>query len=238
MRRLLLPLLLALAALAAPALAREIEPRAARDARSLGTDRGVVILSLRSQMQLDGPLHVWFEAADDVARRSADHLRFERNQGVPIMGSNMIDRRAIAYAFPAGRWRLLANTVRCDSVPPPGSTCIGGLGGIYPTARYDGSSILLEVRPGAVLDAGELILEFPAGEDLTISFRQLWRSARAMRLKWRPLPQDVAARLAAPFAGLPAARIETVAAGERSALSCQNERAKIHSGLALPFACD
>ncbi|HKR24722.1 MAG TPA: hypothetical protein VJS15_05650 [Allosphingosinicella sp.] len=236
MRSFLLLLLVALAA-AAPAGAREIEPGAVRTARALGAERCVVILSLRSQMQLDGPLHVWFEAADEVARRSADHLRFERNQGVPIMGSNMIDRRAVAYAFPAGRWRLVASTVRCDSVPPPGATCTGGLGGIYPTGRYDGSSILLEVRPGTVLDAGELILEFPAGEDLTVSFRRLWRSAHAMRLKWRALPGEVTARLAAPFAGLPVARLDRVADGERSAISCADDRAKIHSRLALPFAC-
>ena len=228
-----------LLAVAGEAQAREIEPRAARSERALRPNQGVIILSLRSQAQLDGPLHVWFEAADDTARASADHIRFERGQGVPILGRNMIDRRVIAFAVPAGRWRLLAHATKCNDIPPPGAYCMvtgAGAGLNYPTWNYGSSSIELEVRPRTLIDAGELILEFPAGTAID-SFRQLRREGSSMRLRWRPLPAEAVAAARTSFAGLPAHAFAGPSPYERSAVSCEDDGAKINGGLTLPFDC-
>ena len=232
--------LLALA-IVAPAQARDIEPREVRNTRSLRTNQGIVILSLRSQHQVGGKLTVWFEAADETARASAEHIRFERKQGVPMLGTNMVDRRPLAFAVPAGRWRLLAHTVLCEQIPPPGTECtvLGGINsGSYPTGRHDGSSIAFEVRPNELVNAGELFLEFPVGTDIEgTSFRDLYRIGTSMQLKWRALSGDAISQVATPFAGLPSAEIQGVADHERSAISCENDGAKVHSGMSLPFAC-
>lgn len=225
---------------AVPAAAREIEPKTVQNLRSVRAGHGAVIFSLRSQAQLGGKLRVYFEAADDVARGHAEHLRFERAQGAPFLGSNMIDRKARAYSLPAGRWRLLAHVTACAGIPPPGSECIvlAGGSGSHPTGRYDGSSIVFDVQPGRVLNAGELMLEYPEGTDLGVSYGALSRLSRTLRLKWRPLPENVAAPLLAPFRGVPVVNMEGVASAETSNVRCDNDRAKIQSGLVLPFLCE
>jgi hypothetical protein len=223
---------------ASPAAAREAEPNQVKAARDVKAGHGVVILSLRSQDQLFGKLSVWFAADDDTARRSgADHVKFERKQGVPLAGYNMVDLKPSAFSVPAGKWRLLAHTVRCGQLPPPDTTCVvtGANSGIYPTGRYDGSSVLLDVQPGSVLDAGDLILEFPAGTEVRGKVKM--KRQRTMRLRWKPLPEARAAAIVAPFAGLPVRRLDGVSPEESSQIRCANDKAKINSGLSMPWDC-
>ena len=225
----------------APAPAREIEPDPVGRARTLRASEGLLIFSLRSQNQLDGKLSVWFEAVDEETRARGDYLKFERKQGVPLLGANMIDRAARAYISPAGRWRLLAHTTRCGDLPPPNTQCVilsGPMSGTFPTARYDGSTIVLDVRPGRVFNAGELMLEFPAGTDVeTPSVNVRRRLGSTMRLRWRPLPSEDVSRLAQPFSRLAVDAIGGISENERSAVTCENDEAKINDGLTLPFDC-
>lgn len=224
-----------------PAAAREIEPDPVARARTLRASEGVLIFSLRSQNQLDGKLSIWFEAADEATRARGDYLKFERKQGVPLLGANMIDRATRAYIVPAGRWRLLAHTTRCGDLPPPNTQCVilsGPMSGTFPTARYDGSSIVLDVRPGRVFNAGELMLEYPAGTDVeTPSANGRRRLGSTMRLRWRPLPPEEVSRLARPFAALEVDPIGGIDEAERSTVTCENDGAKINDGLTLPFVC-
>lgn len=237
MRRFIVTFAVASAAMAASVSAKDIEPKQIKDAAAIGRGNGVVILSVRSQDQLFGKLSIWFEAADEIARRSADQIKFERKQGIPLAGYNMVDLKPSAFRVPAGKWRLLAHTVHCGELPPPNAVCsvTGVGGGIYPTARYDGSSLVLDVRPGAVTNGGDVILEFPEGTDLRKGpnlKRQL-----AMRLKWKPLPEPVAAAIVRRFPGLEAHQVEGVAPSDLSIVRCADAKAKTNGGMTIPFDC-
>ena len=84
-------------ALAVPAHA--IEPRSIKSARQVKAGQGALRLSVQSQVQQGGTIHLWFLREGGDPAKSADLLKFERKQGVPLMGTNTVDSRPLVYSI-------------------------------------------------------------------------------------------------------------------------------------------
>jgi hypothetical protein len=209
--------------------ARADNARQLSSAQRLRPDMGAIRVSVQSQVQLTGPLFVWFVREGGDPARNADLLRFERGQGVPVLGSNMVDSRAQVYAVRPGRYRLIAHSKSCSSLPPPNAICsVGG-----PTERYEGETPVFEVRAGQLTEVGELILEAPAGTPIgeETGMRQMATNPYSFRIRVRPSEQP----LPPDFASLSRGPAVEVPAGFRSAISC---RARPDGAMMyLPFAC-
>ena len=191
-------ILLALACLALAAPANAVEPRSIASASRVKAGMGAVRLSIQSQTQHAGTLHVWFlREGGDLANKD-DLLKFERKQGVPLMGLNMIDSSPKVFALPAGRYRLLAHGVKCPGLPPEGTICsITENWNHYltPTRRYGFDAPAFEVAAGQLTDAGEFILEAPAGSpmDEQSAFKFGQKNPEAFQIRIRPIAQPVPA---------------------------------------------
>lgn len=226
---------LAVAAAAAPAQAKEPKPIAS--AKQVKPGMGAVRLSVQSQTQQAGTLHVWFLREGGDPGRSADLLKIERKTGVPLIGQNMIDSRPRIYAVPAGRYRLLAHGVKCPMVPPVGAYACSitemGSHSIAPAFRYGDPAPVFEVEEGKLTDAGEFILEAPAGtpidEDSALKYAQ--RSGPSFMVRVRP----IAAAVPKEFQSLEAGPAPVVPETFRSNISC----AKRPPGamMYIPFDC-
>ena len=222
----------------APASA--IEPRSIKSASSLKADQGALRISVRSQVQLGGTLHLWFLRDGGDPNKSSDVLKFERKQGVPLAGTNTIDSRPIVYQVPEGRYRLLAHGVNCDGVPPENSLCVLRIGGSFsieqPTGRYGEPSPAFAVVAGALTDAGEYVLELPLGSKLgeRISSREAIERNLKAAIRWRP----IAAPLLTTFVSVTAGPSPSVPAEFRSNLRCEI-KPKDATGMMLfyPFEC-
>lgn len=221
---------------AAPALA--IEPRAITSARQIKPQQGAVRLSVQSQVQQQGTIHLWFLREGGDPSRSADLLKFERKQGVPLLGLNTVDSRPAVYPVAPGRYRLLAYGVACPMLPPPGTfACSSTMNGVpigqMPARRYEGEVPSFEVAPGRLTDAGEFILEArpgaPIGEEAALKF--LMRDHRAFEIRVRPATQ----KLPPAFGSVATGPDPQVPAGFRSQISCR-QRPK-GAMMYLPFAC-
>jgi hypothetical protein len=197
--------------------------------RLLRGEMGAVRLSVQSQVQLSGPLYIWFLREGGDPSRDADLLRFVRGQGVPLMGSNMVDSRAQIFAVRPGRYRLIAHSKSCSSLPPPNAICTAG----GPTERYEGETPVFEVRAGQVTDAGEFILEAPPGTTIgeATGMRQMANNPLSFRLRVRASQQP----WPAAFAAVPRGPSLEVPAGFASAIRC---RARPDGAMMyLPFDC-
>lgn len=226
------------AALLATAPALAIEPRTISSAGQVKNGQGAVRLSVQRQVQQGGTIHLWFVREGGDPARSADVLKFERKQGVPLLGMNTVDSRPAIYSVPAGRYRLLAYGVACPMLPPPGTyACQATINNIphgeMPARRYDGDVPSFEVRPGQLTEAGEFILEArpdaPIAEKAALTFLQ--RDHRAFEIRVRPtaVPRPTG------FAKLTAGPVPTVPPGFESRISCR-QRPK-GAMMYLPFAC-
>ena len=224
-------------ALAVPAHA--IEPRSIKSARQVKAGQGALRLSVQSQVQQGGTIHLWFLREGGDPAKSADLLKFERKQGVPLMGTNTVDSRPLVYSIAPGRYRLLGYGVACAGLPPVGTTgCSARMNGVsmgtMPARRYDGEMVPgFEVRDGQLTDAGEFILEADpnvefAGFALGMSkCRPLANGSRRVRPLAVP-PAD-------GFQSLPAGPKVEVPAGFVSKISC---RARPKGAMMyLPFQC-
>lgn len=228
--------IIAAALLATPALA--IEPRAISSAGQIKREQGAVRLSVQSQVQQGGTFHLWFLREGGDPSRSADVLKFERKQGVPLLGVNTVDSRPATYSVRAGRYRLLAYGVACPMLPPPGTyACQAMINNIptgqMPARRYEGDVPSFEVRPGELTEAGEFILEArpdaPIAEGGALDFLQ--RDHRAFEIRVRPTALPRPAGLAKVVVG-PA---PIVPPGFVSQISCR-QRPK-GAMMYIPFAC-
>lgn len=233
--RALFTLFIALLA-ATPALA--IEPRTISSANQIKPQHGAVRLSVQSQVQQQGTIHLWFLRENGDPSRSADVLKFERKQGVPLLGLNTVDSRPAVYSVPPGRYRLLAYGVACPMLPPPGTyACSARMNNVsigqMPARRYQGEVPWFEVAAGKLTDAGEFILEArpgaPIGEDAALKF--LMRDHRAFEIRVRPtdVPRPPA------FSAVPAGPDPHVPPEFRSQISCR-KRPK-GAMMYLPFTC-
>ena len=221
---------------ASPALA--VEPRAISSARQIKPQHGAVRLSVQSQVQQQGTIHLWFVREGGDPGRSADILKFERKQGVPLLGMNTVDSRPAVYSVAPGRYRLLAYGVACPMLPPPGTyACSSTINNIpigsMPARRYDGDVPSFEVEAGKLTDAGEFILEArpdaPISEEAALKF--LLRDHRAFEIRVRasalPRPAAFGAAGTGPEPNVPAEF--------QSRISCR-QRPK-GAMMYLPFTC-
>ncbi len=226
----------ALIVAASPALA--IEPRTISSPRQIKPQHGAVRLSVQSQVQQQGTVHLWFLREGGDPSRSADILKFERKQGVPLLGMNTVDSRPAVYSVAPGRYRLLAYGVACPNLPPPGTyACTATINNIpmgsMPARRYDGEVPSFEVETGKLTEAGEFILEArpdaPIGEDEALKF--LMRDHRAFEIRVRP----TAVEGPAAFKGTAAGPEPSVPLAFVSQITCR-QRPK-GAMMYLPFTC-
>ena len=227
---------LALMLAASPALAAE--PRSINSPSQIKAGQGAVRLSVQSQVQQMGTIHVWFLREGGDPKRSADLLKFERKQGVPMLGTNTVDSRPAIYSVPPGRYHLLAYGVACPMLPPPGTwSCQATVNSIptgsMPARRYEGEVPSFEVETGKLTEAGELILEAhpdaPISEEAALKF--LMRDHRAFEIRVRPSANPRPAAFAKAAAG-PAPIVPTFF---QSRITCR-QRPK-GAMMYLPFTC-
>ena len=206
--------------LAASTSAPAVKPKAVSSPAKLPTDMGVVRLSIQSQTQHGGKLYVWFLREGGSPENKQDILRFDRGQGVPIAGTNMIDQTPRTFALPPGRYRLLGHGVGCGQLPPEGTMCLyGPFGGSpMPTGRYGPDAPTFEVVAGQLTDAGEFILESPQGtpmgEDTAMDFAMANPMAFQMRVRPSRMPMP------AEFRSMPSGPAISVDAGFQSMIRC------------------
>lgn len=233
------PIFICAAAIAVAAPAYAVEPRAISAAKQVKANQGAVRISVQSQVQQGGTIHLWFVREGGDPSRSSDLLKFERKQGVPLLGTNTVDSRPLVYSIPPGRYRLLGYGVGCGAVPTPGTYgCISRMNGIplgtMPARGYDEPDLpAFEIVAGRLTDAGEFILE--AGGDAPISeeeaFKHLQRDHRDFQIRVRSSLQPQPANFAALGAGPPI----TVPKNFESRIVC---RARPEGAMMyLPFNC-
>lgn len=222
-------------ALAVPASA--IEPRAIRSAKQVKAPNGALRLSIRSQVQQQGTLHVWFVRIDGDPANKADILKFERGQGVPLAGSNMMDTRPLVFAVRPGRYRLLAHGVQCPGLPPEGTFACSvtqfGSTTQKSAARYGVGAPEFEVISGRMTNVGDVILEAAPGSpiDEETAFDFMRANARSFQIRVQPPAQA----LPEAFAGLSGGPAPVVPPEFVSNISC-TKRPK-GAMLYFPFAC-
>ena len=227
--------LAALGAALLSASAVAIKPKAVSSPSKLPTGMGIVRLSIQSQTQHGGKLFVWFLREGGNPTNKEDVLRFDRGQGVPIAGTNMIDQSPKAFALPTGRYRLLGHSVGCGQLPPEGTICLYGTfgGSPMPTGRYGADAPSFEVVAGQLTDAGEFILEAPSGtpmgEGSAMDFAMKNPGAFQMRVRpsTMPLPAEFRSMLGGP--------VPSVNASFQSLIRCPS-RPK-GAMMYLPFEC-
>lgn len=206
-------------------------------------NNGAVLLSVRSQMQLVGPLYLWFVREGGDPSNSKDLIQFSRGQGVPLLGTNMFSSEPKVYSIPAGRYRLLAHIVHCSgTVPEPGTVCVMKINGSpaarYPTARYSGSTPTFTVEAGKFTDAGEFILEMPAHAAITpdSKWSEIHPYDMSMLVRWKPIVGADA--LKAAYAVMPAVNSPVeVPANYVSNVKCETIPEGQHNDLHIPFRC-
>jgi hypothetical protein len=204
--------LLAAAAIFAAAPAAAMEPKAIASAKAVKSGHGAVRISVQSQTQQWGTLHVWFLRVGGDPSRPQDLIEFERKVGVPLMGVNMIDSKPKVYSLRPGRYRLIGHGVECGSLPPENTVgCSVSHYNSYetPARRYGDPAPEFEVVAGKLTDAGEFILETPPGtpitekEALKIAQKQPQLYRIGVRRIAKPVPEGFRALAAGPAPSVP-----------------------------------
>lgn len=211
---------------------RVVEPKKISAAKQLKPGEGALRLSVRAQRQYIDTLFVYFVRLDEQGADTRSVLRFERGAGVPLMGTNMIDPKPTIYRVPAGRYRLLSFTVKCQEVPMADGMCSGGLGESTPAHHYGLGSPSFEVTANAFTDAGDFIAEYvgavpPEGfKPFDVKLQDL-----AYEMRWRSL----AAPVPAAFAALASAGAVAAEPAYQSRIVCPVRPVGIT--LYIPFTC-
>jgi hypothetical protein len=225
-------LLLVFAVFSVPLRAETVyEPKKISSPKKLKLGDGAVRLSVRTQGQYTDTFYLYFVQVSESGSDTDKYIRFERGAGLPLAGSNMIDSKAAIYQIPLGRYRLVAYTMRCQSVPRPGTQCFSSLSGALPTGHYAGPSPTFEVKSGAYTDAGDYIYEYqgPLPKNEVDELKEIYNGNSDMR--WRPLigatPQN--------FAALPVTAAPNVPDRFRSQITCEIRPKGV--SLFIPFSC-
>lgn len=224
--------LFAFAALAPNAgQAKVTEPPKIASPAKLKPGEGAVRLSVRTQKQFTETFFLYFVRLDENGGDSDAHVRIERGAGVPIAGSNMIDVKPVIYRMPAGRYRLLGYTMRCEGVPFEGALCTGSISGPFPTGYYNSPAPTFDVKDGGFVDVGDFILEYsgprPIGEINGIAEVDEHRSD----IRWKP----ITAPSPAAFANLGDPGAPAIPAQFQSRITCETRPKGVM--LYIPFAC-
>lgn len=226
------------AALLAVAPAHAIEPKSIRAAKQVKPGQGALRLSVQSQVQQGGTIHLWFLREGGDPSRSADLLKFERKQGVPLVGTNTVDSKPLVYGLAPGRYRLLGYGVACGGLPPVGASgCLARMNGMpigtMPARRYSEQQVpIFEIAAGKLSDAGEFILEASPGAPISeqSAFRHGQKQPGDFHVRVRPLPAQ-----AVGFASLPAGPAVEVPETFVSRITCRQRPQG--AMMYLPFSC-
>ncbi len=223
--------LLAMFVLAMPAHGKVYEPKEIKGAKGLKPDEGVVRLSVRTQRQFIETAYIYFVEVMPDGTDGSRVLQFERGAGVPIMGTNMIDVKPKYYRVPTGKYRLLAYTVACAGVPPPGTVCTFH-GSALPTERYESGSPTIEIGKAALTDAGDFVIEYTKEVDLDNADLFADRFAdEGYGVRWRAINEAVRP----DFSGFAAGPAPSVPTSFNSRIEC-NLRPKNRT-VQFPFRC-
>lgn len=216
---------------AMPLRAQVYEPKEIKSVANLKADEGIVRLSLRTQRQFIETAYLYFVEVLPDGSDGPKTLQFERGAGVPVMGTNMIDVRPKYYRVPKGKYRLLAYTIACAGVPPPGTVC-RFYGHSLPTERYETGSPAFEITRGAITDAGDFVIEYTKDVDLdnfNLFSDQL--SDDGYGVRWRSIKEPILPI----FAGVPAGASPEVPSVFQSRIECeQRPKDKL---VQYPFRC-
>lgn len=211
--------------------AKVTEPPKIASPTKLKSGEGAVRLSVRTQKQFTETFFLYFVRLDDSGNDSDAYVRIERGAGVPFAGSNMIDVKPVIFRMPAGRYRLLGYTMRCEGVPFEGALCTGSISGPFPTGYYNNPAPTFEVKDGGFADVGDFILEYtgprPIGEINGIADVDEHRSD----IRWKP----IAAPRPAAFADLGDAGAPVIPAKFQSRITCEARPQGVM--LYIPFNC-
>ncbi len=209
MRHFVIALLFAFAALpgwsilaADPGTAPERVSRAS----AIDNGYGAVTISIRSELYLDDPLHVFFLREGGNVANDADVVRFERRQGFFALGNDTVAYQIRTFQLRAGTYRLVAHGMNCPKIPAEDERClvdVPGLGGLIggeqelsrPSRGYSDIAPSFEVVSGAMTYAGDFAL-----------------TARNT-VEWSEIPFGELDRIRSRFGRLPAAP-EPVVPGE------------------------
>lgn len=158
---------------------------------SLDDGFGVVVVSIRSEIYLDDPLHIYFVREGGDINRNEDVIWFERRQSFFAFGNDTVKYRVETYQLPAGTYRLAAHGMNCAKVPAEDERCLVDVTGLTgtvqlsrPSRGYGEEAPVFEVKAGSITYAGDFALtarntvewsEVPAPELARIrrKFRQL-----------------------------------------------------------------
>lgn len=177
--------------------AQVFEPKQIKSVDNLKPNDGIVRLSLRSQRQYIETAFMYFVEVQPDGSDGTRTLRFERGAGVPVLGTNMIDVKPKYYRVPQGKYRLLAYTVACDTLPPMGKVC-AQYGRTLPIEHYTGSSLTFEVAARSVTDAGDFVIEYTNSVDLDYFDLMSDRySDKGYGVRWRAIKEPILAAFTA-----------------------------------------
>lgn len=168
MRVVLSTLFLACLALvgAAPAMAEPgTKPERISRASALADGYGAVVISIRSEMYLDEPLHVYFLREGGDAANDADVIRFERKQGFFAFGNDTTKYKIRTFQLRPSTYRLLAHGIDCPTISSEEERCAVDVQvpGVRqelsrPSRGYGEVAPTFEVQAGAVTYAGDFAL--------------------------------------------------------------------------------
>ncbi|WP_337661397.1 hypothetical protein [Erythrobacter sp. Alg231-14] len=160
---------------------------------------GAVTISIRSELYLDDPIHVYFLRDGGDVANDTDVVRFNRRQGFFSFGNDTVKYKVQTYQLRAGTYRLVAHGMNCAKVPAINERCLVEEPGIYgslelsrPSRGYDEDAPSFEVRAGALTNAGDFAL-----------------TARNT-IEWSEIPEVELRRTRSRFGRLPAAPVPVV----------------------------
>ena len=132
---------------------------------ALDNGHGAVVISIRSSLWLDDPLHVYFLREGGDVSNDADVVRFVRKQGILSFGNDTTKYKVRAFQLEPGTYRLVGHGVGCPKVPAVNERCLIEEPGIFgsleysrPGRGYPEVAPTFEVRSGEVTFAGDFAL--------------------------------------------------------------------------------
>ncbi len=126
---------------------------------------GAVVISIRSELYLDDPLHVYFLREGGNIANDADVVRFERRQGFFAFGNDTVEYKIRAFQLRPGSYRLVAHGMNCPNVPAEDERCLIDVQGLTggeqlsrPSRGYGAIAPRFEIEAGKITYAGDFAL--------------------------------------------------------------------------------
>ncbi len=126
---------------------------------------GAVVISIRSEIYLDEPLHVFFLRDGGSIDNDADVVRFERKQSFFAFSNDTVEYKIRTYQLQPGTYRLVAHGMNCPKVPAIDERCLAEEPGIFgalelsrPSRGYPDIAPTFEIQAGSITHAGDFAL--------------------------------------------------------------------------------